>query len=521
MRRRLHVGILSLQPGWVLLLKQLGLPFERVNSPGSIDPAGYSVVVVNRYLNREEADDLEKYISNGGGVIDTGFFLRKRETGGFTRRYRRSIVPDQHDPLLRGVGPIDLFSRVRAYHDSAESEAGHLDGLLHLTHLGKGCIAYVGFDVDRLLTDTRNARKQFHGPGKHLPDEVTARVSKGEIREIVERLICWLHAERGIPYVRAWRFPGKSPSVFCYRIDSDYGTADQIDGLYETAHRNGISMSWFLHVEAHREWLSRFRNFQDQEIGVHCYRHKTFRSYDANYGNIAEARSLLADIGLSCVGFAAPNGFWNVELARAVEDLGFGYASEFSLDYDDLPFFPWLRHRFSDVLQVPVHPVCIGSLVRAKASTDQMKEYFRSTARMKLGRNEPVIFYHHPGHEHYDVMDDTFAYIRELGIPNMTMGDYARWWNGRSRAVRTIWYEERTLSVTSTGDDPSVRLCADLPDGRRGFIEPNGDFREEEIAWQMPAPQTEKLPNDLHIARGPSLRLIQHSIEDFNSRMRQ
>jgi hypothetical protein len=150
-----------------------------------------------------------------------------------------------------------------------------------------------------------------------------------------------------------------------------------------------------------------------------------------------------------------------------------------------------------------------------------MKEYFRATARMKLGRNEPVIFYHHPGHEHYDVMDDTFACIRELGIPNMTMGDYARWWKGRSEAIQTIWYEEGSFTVASSQDDPSLRLCADLSDGRRGFFGCNGDYRKEAIAWQMPGRQTDEAPGDLRRIRRPSLRLLQHSIEDFNSRMRQ
>jgi hypothetical protein len=338
---------------------------------------------------------------------------------------------------------------------------------------------------------------------------------------LVEHMLQWLHDRRGLPYVRKWRFPGQWRNVFCYRIDSDYGTQQQVKLLYDVASEHDIAMTWFLHVEAHSEWLSLFSEFRNQEIAVHGYRHRTFGSYDANLGNISEAKYLLKREGFSPDGFAAPNGRWNPAVARAAEDHGFSYASEFALDYDDLPFFPWLRYRFSDLLQVPIHPVCIGSLLRVHASDRSMKEYFRSIADRKLRREEPIIFYHHPGHGHPEVMADTFDYMREQGIRNITMGEYVRWWRRRATTTFAPVYDGRTIAVHSGNVDDGVMLCVDLPDGTRGFIGLEGEFPLQKIAWGKREDQEIELPKGLSGIRRRSIRTIQHSIEDFNARVRQ
>ena len=71
--------------------------------------------------------------------------------------------------------------------------------------------------------------------------------------------------------------------------------------------------------------------------------------------------------GIRARGFAAP--------ARAVErgarprsskTSATPYSSDFQLGYDDLPFFPWRGDRFSTVLQVPVHPICEGAVLRGR-----------------------------------------------------------------------------------------------------------------------------------------------------------
>jgi hypothetical protein len=225
--------------------------------------------------------------------------------------------------------------------------------------------------------------------------------------------------------------------------------------------------------------------------------------------------------GLTPTGYASPNGTWHRALAHAVEDHGFDYSTEFSLDYDDLPFLPWLGDRFSSVMQVPVHPVSIGSLIRAKATTGDMKNYFRMMTDRFLLRNEPVIFYHHPGHEHYDVMEDTFEHARGLGLPAMTLGDYARWWRRRTGTRFDVTVDGEGLCVTSRNRFDDVLFSADHPDGRRGFIRTDGATMFADIQWSNISSESMPPPAGIRSARSFSLRALLHSIEDFNYRIRQ
>ena len=57
------------------------------------------------------------------------------------------------------------------------------------------------------------------------------------------------------------------------------------------------------------------------------------------------------------------------------EDMDFEYSSEFTLDYDDLPFFPYLKDGFSKVLQIPIHPISLGRLRRSHFSKNEMLKY--------------------------------------------------------------------------------------------------------------------------------------------------
>jgi hypothetical protein len=59
-----------------------------------------------------------------------------------------------------------------------------------------------------------------------------------------------------------------------------------------------------------------------------------------------------------------------------------------------------------------------------------MFEYFIKVMRLKLSRHEPLFFYHHPSHRHWDVVRLLFNF-REAGVEKTTLGEYARWWKRR------------------------------------------------------------------------------------------
>jgi hypothetical protein len=59
-----------------------------------------------------------------------------------------------------------------------------------------------------------------------------------------------------------------------------------------------------------------------------------------------------------------------------------------------------------------------------------MFEYFIKAIRLKISRHEPLFFYHHPSHRHWDVVRRLFNF-REEGVEKTTLGEYARWWKRR------------------------------------------------------------------------------------------
>lgn len=512
---RLTIGILRLRPGWRILLEQLGPAYEVIRKWDDVTPARFSAIIIDDVPDSAELQSLAAYAAGGGALLDAGHYLRTIQRDRIERRRIHWVTPSAGDNVFGHIGLTDIHAPAWVHRD-----ANHLGGTIYLGEHGGGPIASLAFDPGALLRNTQSVRAQFHIRTRPYPNEIVARVSRGELRGIAEAALRWLHARRELPYVHRWRFPGHLPSIFSYRIDSDYGTREQIASLHSVAREHDIRMTWFLHTQAHEGWLDAFAAMRDQEMALHGFRHRTFRSYEENRANIAEAAALLEREGIPFTGFAAPNGFWNINLARAVADAGLIYSSEFSLDYDDLPFHPVLYGDFSPALQVPIHPICIGSMVRVKIGPGTMKEYFRDVIERRFRLREPIILYHHPGHEHWDVMADSLQRIRELGITNITMGEYAAWWLRREQVRFEAWSHDDAIEASFKNMESDVELAVRDTRGRYGFIREQGTWGQEAITWND-APEPMPAPSDIGTIRRWNPVLLRHSIEDLTSRARQ
>lgn len=520
MNQRLTIGVDAVEPGLFLLLEQLGVAFEEIGDWGVVSAADYAVIIITRAVDAGREAAVARYLAGGGSVLETGAWLHRLRGAPIKRRWVDSIAPAPQDDLFGDVWLVDIERAVRHYAD-----ADHLRGLVACREFGGGAIASVPFSPAALFTDSGRRRKRFDAGTEIAPDEIVARVAKGELRRVFERALQWLHEARGLPLLHRWRFPGEAESLFAYRIDSDYGTREQIEALHAAAERCAMPMTWFLHVAAHRPWLALFTTFERDEIGLHCVRHRTFETYEENAANIAEGLRLMEEMPLHPKGFAAPNGFWNRNLARAVADAGFDYASEFSLDYDNFPLVPNLPGPVESgasgpVLQIPIHPVCIGSLRRAKVPADAMQRYFRRTIDRMLHLREPAILYHHPGHEEWDVMEDSMRHARDRGAHPTTMGAYARWWRRRGLVRFEATLAGDAIVVRRDDAHEDVRIAMTTSDGRLAFIANDGACLAD-VHWRpAPEPAVER-PAEIGRLRRFSLRTLRHTIEDFNARARQ
>ncbi len=498
--KRILVGLFSSGSGWGTYLRQQGLPFETVRDPDELSPDRYSAIIVGHELDDEWQESVRSYLSGGGAVLDgVGAVDASRTT---------------ETAVLEGAA----FDRVWMLDHGLGSATGRtLLPTLRAHRVGAGWVVQLPFNVDRLYSDVGCRRRRFYTPAARFPDERVARISKNELRKFLTAVLQWMHHRRDLPFVFLWPFPDGSRNIFLYRLDSDFGARHQTDALYDLAKAHGVPVTWFLHVQAHESWLERFASMEGQEMAVHGYEHKTFATTEENSRNIVKACELLDRHGIPYRGFASPTGLWHVELARAMDTHGFQYSSEFCLDYDNLPFHPTVDGRPSRVLQIPIHPVCIGNLIRARLSPEEMKQYYRFILARKLSHEEPVVFYHHPTHEHWDVVEDTFAAVREHNLPVLTFGAWADWWELRQQVSFSCTVSDAKIHVASSSPDAYFRIVR--ADGNQMLVRAS-ERPLEGSAWSDPVPVL-PAPQDIDKVRRFTWRLWQHSIEDFKTRMMQ
>lgn len=522
MPQSLHIGLLELTPGWEIILEGIGLPWRLIHGIGEPKPEEFAAIIVNRHLWSEEIDALDAYGRAGGGLLDVGRLLPARAPWQTRRSWSHRIV----DPSLRRSGAtpqiIDTGCRALRYGPDNGPER-----VIALEEFGAGALAFLGLHPDHLLLSTARRTKRFPGIADDHPAELVSSVDKGEVIRLVDALLRQLYFERGLPYPRIRPFPGNAPSIAALRIDTDFGTRRQIDRLHAISRDRQFPFTWFLHTEGHGDWLDHFGSFHFGELALHGARHRTFRDRERNRENIERGRRQMQEAGLGQpVGFAAPTGLWNHGLAEAIDGADFLYSSEFSLAFDALPFYPVLpmsrrvNRRFYRALQIPIHPVSVGNLARVGIEGDRMKAYYRRVIREKIAAGMPLIFYHHPTHERYDVVEEIVATTLATGAEPMTFTDYARWWQRRSEAIVELSLDRHgRLHLRSNDRDPTVQIGVVWPDGSEGTIWMDGAYSREEVTRTPPPtwtpPDEAYGPGDISEVRNFSATVMRRAVRDW------
>lgn len=494
---KLNVGLITFSPMWEQLLVQEGVPFSYVDCR---EADTCSVLIVNRRLDHEERILVEAYLASGGAALGYAGHLNG-VCGTVRRRERLDYLVGERNGALHEIFLLDL-----AIVGEVPQEANCLRTSTHLFaafagKLGGGYAVILPFDPARMMCDARVVNKSFYSSRERLPSERVSLVSKGELRHLLHEALRLLHHSRNLPYVHAWYFPNGMKNCSTFRVDTDKGSRQEVDQLCHAALDHNVRMTWFVDVKSHEAWLQHFAFLSGQDIGVHCYEHRTYETFDDNYANIAKAKRKLEQEGISVRGFAAPFGAWNRELAKAVSKLGFDFSSEFAYVYDSLPLYPSDGEQTFPTLQIAIHPVCIGSLRRVGYTQEQMQEYFRRVIEEKLARDEPLFFYHHPTHHAWDVVRFIFHYLETRGVESLTMLDFARWWTTRMKYRPTVTYEGERVRVESNAPaDDAVWLRVVHPDGREAYVRPAADIDLNALRWNPPR-EVPPAPSDIRRIR--------------------
>lgn len=511
----LRCGLTSPSGAWEQLLLMEGLPFGLVNFDRAFDRADWSVVAVTAPPPAREAERLREYLEDGGAILGPASFLGE-VTGMPFRRERVRYLLGEEGAAVEGMQLCDLDTEacIPLEAHALRTDAGSFALFAGSWHGGQ--VAALPFDPAAALMDPRAALRRFYDRRERLPGERVSRVAKAEVFRLVHTLLELLHHRRGMPYAHLWYFPGTAESVFAFRVDTDGGTPGQIRRLREIAREHDLRMSWYLDVRSHESWLAEFAGMADQELGIHCFEHRTTGIEETDLRNIRKAVDLLSPYVGRPEGFAGPFGVWNEGLASAVDAAGFATASEFSYAYDGLPFYPEAGGRRFRALQVPIHPVCAGSLRKAGYDESAMLGYFSRVMDRKLALGEPLFFYHHPQDTRWDMVSSLIGIARATGAPFMSLGEYARWWRGRLRFRCTLQVESGGVRVVP--GEGTGALSGDLgirrswPDGtvRLAPAVSSGGTGDDRPVLRRPTPP----PRDIARMREADLRFTLGTIVD-------
>lgn len=507
----INVGIVGGSGNWGALLDQEGIP--NVRAPRVLSPEEYSAVVTTDDVDDRELQMMRLYLSMGGAVLCSAKVYAELRQTTYNREFVRYIFSDPYS-IFANVGLIDVQKRCRTSWNSNELRTDRNTLAVHVGGLEKGHVIALPFDVAELMNDNRVETKSFYSPEQRLPFERVSSVSKGTLRKLIARSLEILHHRRGIPYAHLWYYPKNAQTLFAFRVDTEYGGPGEINDLYNLANAHGIPMTWFVDTKSQQLFLSLFKGMQRQEIGIHCFEHRTYDLEKDNEANIRQAMRLFELAGLSAKGMAAPFGTWNEGLGKALQACGFDYSSEFGYDYDNLPSYPQLGQQPSTVLQIPVHPITIGSLRRLGYSEEQMKRYLDFVVNQKLSTREPLFFYHHPLDGNHNVLKHLFEVVKNHNIPETLFHDFAQWWKMRLQAKANFDMTDSTLKVSGAGTDESLWVHITRPDGTEAFAPAHGTTSLHQLSWES-RPMTFFLPPNFSRIRTFNYRIPLTKSVDF------
>jgi peptidoglycan/xylan/chitin deacetylase (PgdA/CDA1 family) len=476
---------------WDCILGQVGLPFTEIDWKKNIFDE-YAVIVINSLLKEEQIKQILNYAERGGSLLAEAQFFNdvvKTKKVHIKYLYSRGSIFGNYLPV------IDLYRTCQiAVNSNLLNNQDGLNIVSSFNH-GAGNVIVIPGDFISAIFDTKIMRKNFYSSLKKYPSERVSKISKGSIYHFIKTSLEYLYHKRDLPFISLWNFPGNSKNIFAFRIDTDYGSQEEINYLYQTVKENSIKGTWFVETKSAESWIEKFASFENQEIGLHCYRHRVFNSYKKNYDNFMRGKQILKKSSILHKGTAAPFGEWNESFNKAAEDCGFEYSSEFSYTYDNLPHQTSVRKKLQNIIQIPTHPISFGRLFHAGFKDYEMYGYFIEVIKSKLALAEPIILYTHPKEKRYEILKRIFNFVDEMNLMKCTFSEYAIWWRERSKINfsasfinnkiitetdtknTTFWFRvilptKESYLIPSTGDE-SLKIIINLPEYYNNDIEPD------------------------------------------------
>ncbi len=449
MIQNIKIGLTKDQHGWRRILSQEGVPWEIAKIDENLKQ--YSTLILNSTLDSKKIKLINKYLKEGGAILTSAKglkLLNKKQK--ITPKFINKIKGNKF--LFKNTGAIDIQSQGYLIQNANV-------GKIYLEK-NKGILIAFPFDVNDLILDKRSKKKFFPSPYRPLK-EIVSLVSKGDLTRLVINSLQYLHIKRKIPYVHTWYYPKDYDNAFSFRVDVDTFLEKEMEPLLKFLKKEKLSLTWFVNVEAgknHKKGIEKLKN-AGQDIQSHAYKHIIYNTLEENIKNIKKSNNFLKKIVKNPIGFCAPFGHWNENLGKALEKLNYAYSSDYSLDYDNLPFYPIVSDKETNVLQMPVYPTCIALMIMRIYNKSMMKNYLSYLIEMQHKRQVPLFLYDHTNQgiaEYPEIFEHTIKEIKKYdNIWITTLTGFSQWWKKRN-----VYYEAKLVNnkikINTKNEDKNI-----------------------------------------------------------------
>lgn len=507
MSQRLCIGLIQPSKTLISLLNSIGVWYEEVDLSSKL-VGKYSLLIIDQIKPDNALEtNIDLFLKSGGALLEISskplFY-----PSSVTKKYSKSIYNSKSDTEFDRITHLDIYDSWTSFNSDI------LSGLVDFKFDSQRKAGFIGLDLKNIADDLKYIRKRFLSTVGVHPDELANKLGRDSLSDIIELSIQRLFHIQELPFIKKWSSPGKTP-IFGFRIDSDYGTKESLSKIYTLLDKHSIKGSWFLHVKAHEKWLDWFKSLNNQELALHGYKHGTSSSLDKISANISKGLDLLAKQNIHPQGFCAPYGIWNRQLKTAIKDFNFDYTSEFTSGYDCLPF----KNQESENIQIPIHPICTGSLSRRRYTIDEMRLYFMDVYRQKISLFKSVLFYHHPLQNGIELFDEIFERSVSDSLTNLTFAEYASFWKKRARLDYSVVKSNGQYHINSN-DDSLFLYISNSPD--QFTLLSSGSQKTSDELNPTFKYQSASLPSltELKKLHSNRLRMLKTSFNDWRNRYR-
>ena len=461
MTQEINIGLFESQPGWKRILEQEKVPWTLFDLDEPLEK--YSVIIVNSKLSSEkEIAYLKDYLENSGSVLTSAENLRlidkKQE---ISRIFIKKITGS--GPLFRNTNEVHIESYGYKIKNANHGTINNRHRAVLELKYKKGTIIALPFNLNSLLLDKRSKKQFFSSP--HRPvKELVSLVSKGNIRRIIVNALHHLHSIRNLPYVHTWYYPRNYNTAFSFRVDVDKFLDEGINYVLGFLKKEKIRITWFISAIDGKNHMNGIKRLYDakQDIQSHAYEHLIYKSLEENYSNIRKSNEILGRIKKPIKGFCAPFGHWNKNLDLALEKLNYDYSSDYSLDYDNFPFYPFIENRDSRILQIPIYPTCIALMHMRLYSREMMKDYLSYLIQMQYKKQMPLFLYDHPNDgiaEYPEIFFHTIKEIKKLHNTWLTtLTEFSCWWKKRESTNFKAEIKDNNINITTKNKDKDIYI---------------------------------------------------------------